>query len=232
MKLVGERRAVAAAVLAFYALFFTINALLGGDATAKAMGALASAYGLAFFALVAGYFWARWYSIGLGLFGLITTAVGMWQIGPEPVLIFFGATHGAVALVLWGGAVAELFDGRTDWRARFHLDEHGVHRLGRAVIRIGISLPYILLYALAPRGMGDALLALGVLGLAGAGAYGLLHLRTWGLFALTGAGAWLLADAADGAGSTNTTLAAIAAGALLLAAVAPFARAILAKLRA
>jgi hypothetical protein len=240
MKLVGERRAIAALVLSFYGLFFLLNALMAPPEVQGMFAALAGVYGLAFFALVAGYFWARWYAIGLGLYGLITTGVALWQLGPEPIFLFFGATHAVVALGLWGDSVATLFDGRADWRARFHLDDNGVHRLGKAVIRIGVSLPYILLYALAPKGAAtEALLALGALGLAGAGTWALLHLRTWGLFALTGAAGLLIADAADGvnavtpAGYTpGATLAAAAAGVLLLAAVAPFARAIAARLRA
>ncbi len=240
MKLVGERRAVASAVLAFYGLYFVLGALLAPEGMSRVFGALAGVYGLAFFALVAGYFWARWYAIGLGLYGLITTGVALWQLGPEPVFLFFGATHGVIALLLWGEGMATLFDGRADWRGRFHLDDHGVHRLGRAVIRIGISLPYILLYALAPRdAAGEAVLALGVLALVGGGTWALLRMRTWGLLALTGAAGLLLVDAADGVAAPSAagyapgaTLTAVVAAGLLLAAVAPFARAIAARLRA
>src|SRR5688572_26455192 len=187
-RLVGERRAIAAAILAFYMFVYLLFLLLSPQpGWEKAFAAMAAVYAVGFFGVVAGYFWARWYAIGLGLSGVITTAVSLWQLGPEPVFLFWGGTHGAIVLTLWGDAVAATFDGRDEWRARFHMDEHAVHRLGRAVIRIGISLPYILLYALAPRaahGLEEALLATLTLGLAGAGTWALLRLRTWGLLAL------------------------------------------------
>jgi hypothetical protein len=231
--LVGERRAIAAAVLAFYGFGYMAMAFLGPGDFAPAMTAMASVYALGFFGLVAGYFWARWYSIGLGLSGLITSVVGLWQMGAEPVLLFMAATHAAAALTLWGDGVAALFDGRTEWRTRFHLDEHATNRLGKAVIRIGISLPYILLYALAPKpgqGLEGVLLALGVLGFAGAGTYAVLRMRSWGLLAL-GAAATTLTIAAIQGGSAPAgngmldlgATAALAAG-LLGLALLPFAR--------
>ena len=234
MKLVGERRAIAAAVLAFYTFLWLVQVLAGPpEGWGKAFAAMTSVYAIGFFGVVAGYFWARWYSIGLGLSGVITTAVSLWQMGPEPIFLFYGGTHAAIALALWGEGMSRTFDGREEWRARFHMDEAATHRLGRAVIRIGISLPYILLYALAPRGMGDeALLALGALGLAGAGTWALFRLRTWGLVALTGATGLLAVGAFSTGGylpmgdrlvvdmGMCVTLATIALGAALV----PFAR--------
>lgn len=245
-RLVGERRAVAAAVLAFYAfvyLLLLLNPLPGWE---RAFGAMAGVYALGFFGVVAGYFWARWYAIGVGLSGVISAVVSIWQIGPEPVLVFLGATHGAISLALWGEGVSRAFDGREEWRAKFHMDEHAVHRLGRAVIRIGISLPYILLYALAPKQGMDAVqtaTAVLALGLAGTGLWGLLRLRTWGLLALAGATALLTVGAIDlmaGGGAiavmTDGGIApgravgidlgtcALVGAALLAAALAPFAR--------
>jgi hypothetical protein len=82
----------------------------------KAFFALAAVYGLAMFSLVAGYFWARWYAVGVGLYGVITAAVGMWQIGAEPILLFVGGTHLAAALMLWGETMSESYDGQTAWR--------------------------------------------------------------------------------------------------------------------
>ena len=236
MKLVGERRALAAAVLAFYAFLYLLQALLGGGDWGPALGAMGGVYALGFFSVVAGYFWARWYSIGVGLSGVISAAVGLWQMGPEPILLFVGVTHGLVPLALWGEGMSRSFDGREEWRARFHMDEAATHRLGRAVIRIGISLPYILLYALAPKpgSLDTTLLAIATLGLAGAGTWALFRLRTWGLLALTGA-TGLLALGAFGS-ATGSALApagvpAIGAGALaaigalaLGAALVPFAR--------
>ena len=230
--LVGERRAVAAAVLAFYAfvyLLLTFNAPAGWE---KAFAAMSGVYALGFFGLVAGYFWARWYSIGLGLSGLITTVVSLWQLGPEPIFIFWGGTHAAVALALWGEGMATTFDGRAEWRTRFHLDEHAVHRLGKAVIRIGISLPYVLLYALAPRpdSVGETLLALGALGFASFGTWAVFRMRTWGIAALAGAAAALAAGAVTegvshaGAIGVDPGASAAIAALLLAAAIVPFAR--------
>ena len=67
MKLVGERRALAAAIMAFYVVMYAIFAMLVPEENARAPAAVAGVYGLAFFALVAGYFWARWFAVGVGL---------------------------------------------------------------------------------------------------------------------------------------------------------------------
>jgi hypothetical protein len=232
-RFVGERRAIAAAVLAFYSFIYLLLTFNPPPGWERAFAAMSAVYGLGFFGVVAGYFWARWYGIGLGISGVITTLVSLWQLGPEPVFLFWGLTHGAIALVLWGEGMSRPFDGREEWRAKFHMDEHAVHRLGRAVIRIGISLPYILIYALAPRGAHDldGILVAGLtLGLAGAGTYGLLRLRTWSLAALAGAAGLLAVGTVQGgvapAGVVGVNLASCAAvGAILLvAALAPFAR--------
>lgn len=235
MKLVGERRAIAAAVLAFYAFVYLLLLFNPPEGWGRAFAAMSGVYAIGFFGVVAGYFWARWYAIGLGLSGVITTAVSLWQMGPEPIFLFWGGTHGAIALALWGEGMSRTFDGRDEWRARFHMDEAATHRLGRAVIRIGISLPYILLYALAPRGaqgLDETLLAVGALGLAGAGTWALFRLRTWGLVALTGATGLLAVAAATTGGTVPmggqlaidlgmcVTLGAVALGAALV----PFAR--------
>src|SRR5439155_8690144 len=107
MKLVGERRALAAAIMAFYFLFYGVIAYSQViPEFNKAFVAIAGVYGLAFFALVAGYFWARWYAVGVGLYGVITAAVGMWQLGAEPVLLFVGGTHLAATVFLWGQAMS------------------------------------------------------------------------------------------------------------------------------
>jgi hypothetical protein len=155
--------------------------------------------------------------------------MSIWQMGPEPMLLIYGGSHAAISLMLWGGKMAEGFDGRAEWRERFHLDEHATNRLGKSVIRVGVSLPYIVLYALAPResAMGGALLALG---LAGVGAWALMRMRTWGILAIAGAAvatAVSLADTAQFApmgGGVGLDLVALGLGAtvLLAAAAAPF----------
>jgi hypothetical protein len=227
MKFVGERRALAAAIMAFYFLFYGVVAYsqLIPDFT-KAFAAIAGVYALAFFALVAGYFWARWYAVGVGLYGVITAAVGMWQIGAEPVLLFIGGTHLAATFFLWGHTMSEPYDGQTAWRERFHMDDNAVQRLGRSVIRAGVSLPFILLYALVPKPDSASLVvSLTALILVAAGLRGLLQLKTWGVLALGAAGALTLTMV--GADIVSHGLGIIAvrpaiAGAMLLAAAAPF----------
>jgi len=227
MKLVGERRALAAAIMAFYFLLYGVMAFaqLAPEFT-KAFAAIAGVYGLAFFALVAGYFWARWFAVGVGLYGVITAAVGMWQIGAEPVLLFIGGTHLAATVFLWGQAMSEPYDGQHKWREKFHMDDSAVQRLGRSVIRAGVSLPFILLYAFVPRPDSAATaLSLAAFVLAAVGLRGLVRLRTWGVLALGAAGALILAVV--GADALGHGLGALAirptiAGGMLIAAIAPY----------
>lgn len=228
MKLVGERRALAAAVFALWFLIYLMLVLSGAlpPEFGKAFMALAGVYGLAFFALVAGYFWARWYAVGVGLYGVITAAVGIWQLGAEPLLLFIGGTHLAAALLLWGNAMSQPYDGQTAWREKLHMDDNAVQRLGRSVIRAGVSLPFILLYALAPKPGGEAtILGLLAMVLAGVGFRGLVKAKTWGVLSIGVAGALLVslagADLYMGASETYALRPALA-GSLMLAAVAPF----------
>lgn len=227
MKLVGERRALAAAIMAFYFLFYGVIAYSQViPEFTKAFVAIAGVYGLAFFALVAGYFWARWYAVGVGLYGVITAAVGMWQIGAEPVLLFIGGTHLAATVFLWGHTMSEPYDGQTAWRERFHMDESAVQRLGRSVIRAGVTLPFILLYALLPKPDPAAVVvSLTALFLAAAGLRGLVQLKTWGVLAFGAAGALILTMV--GADVLTHGLGALAvrpaiAGVMAIAAAAPF----------
>jgi len=200
MKLVGERRAIAAVCFVIYFFLYFFMALVGPmlgiveDAMAPALYALAGVYGLAFFSLVAGYFWARWYSVGVGLYGLIVALVGFWQLKTlEPVLVFIGGTHLLAVLLLWGNAMSAGYDGQTAWREKLHMDENAVQRLGRSVIRAGVSLPMVLLYALAPKpGSAEVVLSLAALALAGFGFRAMVKLRTWGVVAMGVAGGLLL----------------------------------------
>lgn len=232
MKLVGERRALAAVVMAFYFLIYLFLALADLQPLLnKALYALAGVYGLAFFSLVAGYFWARWYTVGVGLYGVITGAVGLWQMGPEPIIMFIGGTHLLAVIALWGNNMAEGYDGQTAWREKLHMDEHAVQRLGRSVIRAGVSLPMVLLYALAPKpGGAELVLSITALLLAGLGLRAMVQLRTWGVFAVGMAGALLVAMAGvEMAGSASDLLVLKPAlgGALLLSAAAPWVAPIL-----
>jgi hypothetical protein len=226
MKLVGERRALAAVTFAFYGLvYFLLASSSVQPQLSPALYALAGVYGLAMFALVAGYFWARWYAVGIGLYGVITSAVGMWQIGAEPVLVFMAGTHVFATFMLWGQAMSESYDGQTAWREKFHMDENAVQRLGRSVIRAGVSLPFVLLYALMPRqGAGELAISLAALALTGVGLRGLVRLRTWGVLAVGAAG--MLLVSMGGAELTMSPLGALRpllGGGLLLLAAAPFA---------
>lgn len=228
-RLVGERRALVAAVLAFYAFFYGVLALLGAaGALGPAIAALAGVYGLAFFGLVAGYFWARWFASGVTMFGTIQGALALWQIGPEPIALFLLVTHGLAALFLWGDAMGAVFDGQTAWRERMSMDEHAAHRLGNAITRLGVSLPLVVLWALAPRA-GSHALALAACGLATLSAVGIFRMRTWAVFAMLGTVGLLAGSVATSAGgvqvasgvTSGAPLAALAAG-LLLAAAVPF----------
>jgi hypothetical protein len=228
MALVGERKAVASAILALYTLVFLLSALsIPDQRMLPFLLSLAATYGVAFFSVVAGYFWARWFAIGLGLYGASTGFLLVWQIGPEPVILFYALTHGAVSMLLWGPRVAAQFDGRTDWRERFHMDENATHRLGRAVIRVGLTLPFLLAYGLAPReGAGQMLLAVGAVGVAGLGIWALLRLRTWGVVAML-AGAAAIATSAISTASpmgitADVTAMGLISSCLLVAAAAPF----------
>jgi len=232
MKLVGERRALAAAIMAFYFLLYGVMAVsqLAPDYT-KAFAAISGVYGLAFFALVAGYFWARWFGVGVGLYGVITAAVGIWQLGAEPILLFIGGTHLAAAVFLWGEAMSVPYDGQSAWREKFHMDDGAVQRLGRSVIRAGVSLPFVLLYAFMPR-PEPAAMAVSVVAmvLAVAGLRGLIRLRTWGILALGAAGALTLAIAGADVASHGfglSVLRPVLAGSIMFGAVTPYLRPIL-----
>ena len=226
MKFVGERRALAAVTFAFYFLVYLIVALQGiAGELSPAFYALAGVYGLAFFSLVAGYFWARWFAVGVGLYGVITSAAGLWQLGAEPVLLFVGGTHLAAVVMLWGSSMSETYDGQTAWREKLHMDESAVQRLGRSVIPAGVSLPLVLIYALAPKPGGATLaLSFGALALVAFGLRAVVRARTWGVFALGAAGALMLTAAGFDLLAHHDALAVRASlgGGLLISAVVPF----------
>ena len=193
-RLVGERKALAAAVLAFYGFLYTLLALAGPpQGLGRVIASLAGVYGLAFFGLVAGYFWARWFAVGVSLFGIIEGALGIWQMGLEPLVLFILITHGIAALFLWGDAMAEVFDGQRAWRTKLSMDDHSVNRLGNAVTRLGVSLPMVLIWALSPRAGG---LALGAAGLVMLAVAGIFRLRTWAVMAMVGAAGLLIGSIA------------------------------------
>jgi hypothetical protein len=241
MKLVGERRALAAIVFAFFFILFLLNGIAIGAPDGNFMFALAGCYGLAFFALVAGYFWARWYAVGVGLFGVIVSAVSLWQARSDPdlwdlvwrTLVFFGSSHLVATVMLWGDAMALPYDGQTKWREKLHMDDNAVQRLGRSVIRAGVGLPFVLAYAFAPKPeSAQTALALVAVAFAALGLRAVVRARTWGVLAIGLAGSIMVtlagADLLMGAPDAWVLRPALAGGLLFSAAApwfAPMARA-------
>jgi hypothetical protein len=121
------------------------------------------------------------------------------------------------------------------------MDENATHKLGRSVIRLGVSLPYVVMYALAPRQGGAHLASVAALALVAGGLWGVTRMRVWGLAALAGAAIIMVADLAGGGavlsaplrGGLSIELAAtgLTAVVLLAGAVAPFAAPALRYLR-
>src|SRR5262245_11963444 len=158
MRLVGERKALASLVLAIWALLFTLNGLLGPPPLQAMFLCLAGVYFLAFFGHVAGYFWARWYALGLGLSGSAMAVIMWWQIGMDPAVVIWGGAHLLISVMLLGRGPQAAFDGRKDWRERYRMDENAANRLGKAIMRAGASLPYLIMAGLAPKqSLGGAL---------------------------------------------------------------------------
>ncbi|HEY0252627.1 MAG TPA: hypothetical protein VGC41_13925 [Kofleriaceae bacterium] len=233
MKLAGERRALAAVVFIFYAIAYAVLAL---SALQPSLGpsfyALAGVYALAFFALVAGYFWARWYAMGVGIYGLLVGAIGMWQIGAEPLILFIAGTHAAAVVMLMGEAMSAGFDGKTAWREKFHMDDNAVRRLGKSVIRAGVSLPMVLLYALAPKQPAEAVAGLVAFALVGFGMRALVQMKTWGVLALGASGVVMTSLGLAHVAEHSWALFPLASGGLLIAAAAPFIAPMLRHVRA
>jgi hypothetical protein len=222
MKLVGERRALAAAVFAFFGVLYMIQALLGPGESVRVMWAITGCYGLAFFSLVAGYFWARWFAVGLGLFGVLVAAAGVYQMGPEPMVLVIGGLHLAATMSLWGSTMASSYDGQTAWRERYHMDDSAVQRLGRSVIRAGVSLPMVLIYAFAPK-PASSVLGFAAFGLVAVGLHAIVKGKTIGVVALGAAGAMMLTLAGLDASAGQDILVPSLAGGLLVSATVPFA---------
>jgi hypothetical protein len=222
------RRIAAIAVLGFYVWFFATFSQHVPPVLEKALWAIAVLYGVGAVGLMFGWFWGRWYARGLGYWGIVVGVLMMWQLGLENFLLVWAGSNAAISILLSGESMASAFDGRQDWRRRFHLDENGVERLGKSVTRVGMSLPWLLLYVLLPR-PSEAMLSVLALALAGFGVLGLLRARVWGLLAIGAASATTTAQLATTSGPTP--LVGVLAAALLAAAVVPFARPIYDRLR-
>jgi hypothetical protein len=246
--LAGERKACALVCLSFYASFFGLLALLLNNAPPDqpevrawwpTFAALGACYGIAFFSLGAGWFWARWFAIGLGYSGLTLAGWTIFtQRSIDPVMAFYGLTHGIIAGFLQGQKLAEEFDAKPAWRQALGLDEKAVLRVRHSVTRAAASLPTLIVIALAPREGNEGLF---IASLAIVGLYGVLRLRTFGVLALLGAGLLLpfsaLSHGYHGLAvspllSDNLLrLMGLTATALLLASAAPFLRPVLRFLR-
>jgi hypothetical protein len=242
--LVGERKALALLCLAAYATLFALMGLIAMSQIPEwtaCFFAMAACYGVGFFAVAAGWFWGRWFAVGLGYSGLTMAIMAIVATRDLSVaMLVFGAMHGLMAICLLGEKMQAVYEARTDWRQRWKLDDQGVARVRASVTRAASSLPSLILWVLAPReGAEVALLAL-----AGIGLFGLLRGRAWGVLVLGASGFAAIAGAAasaisghteplafgDGAGVIPSGWLAAAAGVALLAATAPFARGIAHKL--
>lgn len=238
--MVGIRRAFALLILAFYVVQFGMTAWLGPDELFACYAGLALTYGVAFVGLAAGWFWSRWFAMGVGNFGALLLLV-LVKVGLEPVIAVVGGTHLLVVLLLMGEGMAAHYEHSEHTAERWNFQEESMALMRRAVKSAGSTIPFLILYALAPR---QDLLQLGVLAGGLAGLYGLLRGRTWGVLALGGAGLVALGDgiglwgeptmgylmlSTDGAPMIYGKVGVLAAGLLLVPLT--FARPILAWLR-
>jgi hypothetical protein len=185
-QLVGPRRALSLFVLGFCTTIFILVGLAQGGAWARCFYALAAAYGLAFFALAAEWFWARWYTMGLAASGITLAILGIITTGWNVALAIWGGVHLGIWAPLLGEAMAQRYEGQTAWRERYHLDDYGVARIKRAVKGAATALPTLIFFSLAPReGRGLLLVALPLL--AAVGLIGVVRMRFWGVAVLGGA---------------------------------------------
>lgn len=188
--MVGIRRAFALLFLGFYVTQFAMTAGLGPDDLFACYFGLALTYGIAFVGLAAEWFWARWFAIGVGNFGSLIL-LALFQVGAEPIFMFIGGTHLVIWLSLLGEGMASRYEHSAETAERWNFQEESLVLMRRAVKSAGTTIPFLILYTLAPRPDAVALtaLALGVAGLVG-----LLRARTWGVLALGAAGIIALAD--------------------------------------
>lgn len=213
-----------------YGFLYLLVTFQAPDGWGAAFGSLAAIYGAGFLGVVAGYFWARWFVIGLGLSGFMTGVISMLQMGDiEYTMLFYAGTHIAVSGLLWGDGMAKAFDGKSEWRQRFHLDESATNRLGKSVIRVGVSLPYVVLFALAPR-EGSALALIGG-GLVVTGAFAMSKMRSWAVVAMGAGTVTMLASVLQSPSlipykqnlAVNLDFLALGAIGFTMAALTPFA---------
>jgi len=191
--------------------------------------ALAACYLVAFFAVVAEWFWGRWFATGLGWSGIMVAIVAISNLGWDPGLVIYGLFHAAIVLPLAGKSMAARYDLQEGWRQRYKMDDFGVARLRKTITRSAASLPSVILWALAPKEPGQGmLLSLVALALVATGLGGLVRMRTWGWMAV---GSAAVVTLLSGGLLASTTIPAVGFPALagpdlavcfLVAAAIPF----------
>jgi hypothetical protein len=230
----GPRRAAAALALSFFVVLYLFLSLNAPPGWGPAFAALGLCYLVAFFAVVAGWFWGRWFATGLGWSGLMVAGVSLVMVGWAAPLAIYGALHALVVLPLSGKSMAAQYDFQESWRQRYRMDELGVARLRKTITRSAASLPSLILWALGPKdGQQGMLFSLTALTLTILGLSGVVRLRTWGWLAFGGAG--LLALSGDHLMAGMTAFDVFGPGVatlLLAAAVVPFVGPALRYLRA
>lgn len=247
------RRAVAALPLSIFAMLYLVLSFNAPEGWGLAFVALAACYLVAFLAIVAEWFWGRWFAAGISWSGVMVGVFSLAMFGWSPPLAIYAGLHGLVLTLLMGKKMAQLYDLQEPWRQRFKMDEFGVARLRKTVTRAAASLPGLILWALGPKNPDQSAVHLAfALAVGGCGVLGLsavLRGRSWGLLALGSAAVALFVHAPLHARSTEflgavpfltqpsfarslaglpgvvmlLALSSAVVAALLAAAVAPFA---------
>jgi hypothetical protein len=185
------RRALAALSLSAFATIFFLVSLNPDlpEGLGRVFLALSACYGVAFVAVVAEWFWARWFATGLAWSGVMIAIAVLVTVGWIPQFAYFAGMHLLIIVALMGKKMAARYDLQEAWRVKYKMDEFGVARLQKTVTRAAASLPSLIIWALGPKEEGLAALgALAALVLAAAGLGGLIRLRSWGVMALGAAG--------------------------------------------
>jgi len=183
----GPRRAASALSLSFFVVLYLFLSFNAPPGWGPAFAALSLCYLVAFFSVVAGWFWGRWFATGLGWSGLMVAGISLVMIGWAPALAIYGGLHALIVLPLAGKSMAAQYDLQEGWRQKYRMDELGVARLRKTITRSAASLPSLILWALGPKDGQGMLLSLAALGLTIVGLRGVVRLRTWGWLAVAGA---------------------------------------------
>ncbi len=226
------RRAIAGLALSLFISLYLAVALNAPNGLGPMFAGLAFCYGVAFCAVVAEWFWGRWFATGLGYTGTFLGLVALIQLGWTPIFGIYMGLHMLVIVSLMGNKMAARYDMQEAWRTRYGMDDLGVARLRKTVTRAAASLPGVIVWALGPReeAAGLALAgAVAALALASLGLRGVVKMRSWGLVALAGAAVavpvTMLGEGGFGLSAvTESAVLPTLVTALLAAAVIPFAR--------